>query len=40
MEEIEFIVDTAKEGMLNAITHLERKLVSIRAGKASPSMLS
>lgn len=40
MEEINFIIDTAKEGMDNAIKHLEKQLVSIRAGKASPAMLS
>ena len=39
-EEIEFILDTAKEAMNNAIAHLEKELVSIRAGKASPAMLS
>lgn len=38
-EEIEFIIDTAKEAMNNAIAHLEKELRSIRAGKASPSML-
>lgn len=38
-EEIEFILDTAKEAMDNAIAHLEKELRSIRAGKASPSML-
>ncbi len=39
MEEIDFILDTAKEAMTNAVKHLEKELVSIRAGKASPSML-
>ena len=39
-EEIQFIVDGTKEAMSNAITHLEKKLVGIRAGKASPAMLS
>lgn len=39
MEEIEFILDTAKEAMNNAIKHLEKQLVNIRAGKASPAML-
>ena len=39
-EEIEFILDTAKEAMNNAIAHLEKELRSIRAGKASPAMLS
>ena len=38
-EEIEFILDTAKEAMSNAIAHLEKELRSIRAGKASPAML-
>ena len=38
-EEIEFIIDTAKEAMENAIKHLEKQLVNIRAGKASPAML-
>ncbi len=39
-EEIQFILDTAKEAMDNAISHLERDLLKIRAGKASPSMVS
>ncbi|APZ45239.1 ribosome recycling factor [Polaribacter reichenbachii] len=39
-EEIEFILDTAKEAMNNAIAHLEKELRSIRAGKATPAMLS
>jgi len=38
-EDIKFIVDTAKEGMDAAIKHLEKQLVNIRAGKATPSML-
>lgn len=38
-EEIEFILDTAKEAMDKAINHLEKQLVNIRAGKASPAML-
>jgi len=40
MEEINFIIDSAKEGMDNAIVHLEKQLRIIRAGKASPAMLS
>ncbi len=40
MEDINFIIDSAKEGMNNAITHLEKQLLTIRAGKASPAMLS
>lgn len=39
MEEIKFILDTTKEEMENAILHLEKQFVNIRAGKASPSML-
>jgi len=39
-EEIRFILDAAKEGMDAAISHLEKEFVKIRAGKASPSMLS
>ncbi|GAA4279926.1 ribosome recycling factor [Gaetbulibacter aestuarii] len=38
-EDIQFILDTAKEAMTNAVKHLEKQLVNIRAGKASPSML-
>ncbi len=39
-EEVDFVIDTAKESMDAAITHLEKELVKIRAGKASPAMLS
>ena len=39
-EEIEFILDTAKEAMNNAIEHLIKELRSIRAGKATPAMLT
>lgn len=39
MEEITFILDTAKEAMNSAVKHLEKELVSIRAGKATPSMV-
>lgn len=39
-EEIEFIIDSAKESMQQAINHLKKQLVNIRAGKANPSMLS
>jgi len=38
-EEIQFIIDTAQEAMDNALKHLEKELVNIRAGKARPSML-
>lgn len=39
-EEVQFIIDAAKEQMESAIHHLEGEFVNIRAGKATPSMLS
>ncbi|MEL4457104.1 ribosome recycling factor [Lutimonas vermicola] len=39
-EEVQFIVDSAKEQMESAIHHLEAEFVNIRAGKATPSMLN
>ena len=39
-EEIEFIIDSAKEQMQNAIEHLVKELRNIRAGKATPAMLA
>jgi len=39
-EELDLILDLAKESMSNAIMHLEKKLMNIRAGKANPNMLS
>ena len=39
MDEVEFILEEAKEGMEKAISHLKKQLSNIRAGKASPSML-
>ncbi len=38
-EELQFILDTTKEAMVNALKHLEKQFVNIRAGKATPSML-
>ena len=38
-EEVEFIIDAAKEHMDNAVAHLKKELANIRAGKASPAML-
>ena len=38
-EDIQFILDSAKEAMDNAIAHLKKQFVNIRAGKASPAML-
>lgn len=40
MEELDFILDAAKEAMNGAIEHLIKELRSIRAGKATPAMLS
>lgn len=39
-EEIAFILDASKESMDAAINHLEKEFIKIRAGKASPAMLS
>jgi len=38
-EEIEIILETAKEQMAHAIDHLKNEFANIRAGKASPMML-
>src|ERR1051326_1226172 len=38
-EEIQFILDSMKEQMDKAISHLENELTKIRAGRANPSML-
>lgn len=38
-EELAFLYDEAEEKMSNAVKHLERELIKIRAGKASPQML-
>ena len=38
-EELQFIIDSTKELMQNAITHLEKEFRNIRAGKATPAML-
>ncbi len=40
MEELDFIIESSKEMMENAIIYLEKELVNIRAGKANPNMLS
>mgnify|MGYP003642090140 CR=1 FL=1 len=38
-DEIDFIIDGTREAMNNALKHLEKEFVNIRAGKASPSMV-
>ena len=39
-EEVKFVLDSAKESMDGSIAHLEKAFIKIRAGKASPIMLS
>lgn len=39
MEELDFILDSAKESMENSLAHLDKSFLNIRAGKASPAML-
>ncbi|MHC5200738.1 ribosome recycling factor [Myroides sp. LJL119] len=38
-EELELIIDSARESMDNGVAHLEKTFLNIRAGKASPQML-
>jgi len=38
-EEIEFCIEETKEGMFNALLHLEKEFQKLRAGKASVQML-
>ncbi len=38
-EDIQFILENAKEQMDKAVTHLEAELTKVRAGKANPAML-
>lgn len=38
-DELDFIIDSAKEAMDQALIHLEKQLLNIRAGKATPAML-
>jgi len=38
-EELDFVLEDTEERMAQAIAHLEKELVHIRAGKASPAML-
>lgn len=39
-EELEFVLDSTKEAMQGAYEHLDKQLQKIRAGKASPMMLT
>ena len=38
-EDIQLIKDSVKEDMNKAISHLEKALLKIRAGRANPAML-
>lgn len=38
-EELKFIIDATKDAMNHSIEHLEKELLNIRAGKASPAMV-
>src|SRR4051812_21162178 len=38
-DDIQFILDSVKEQMEKALSHLEAELVKVRAGKANPTML-
>src|SRR5690554_2794133 len=38
-EEVDFIIEHCTEKMQSAVRHLEKELVHIRAGKASPAMI-
>lgn len=38
-EEVDFILQSTEENMQKALKHLEKQLLNIRAGKASPAML-
>jgi ribosome recycling factor len=38
-DELDFILEDAKDSMIKAIGHLENELIKIRAGKANPQML-
>jgi ribosome recycling factor len=40
MEELTFILEATRESMDNAISHLDKSFINIRAGKANPVMLS
>jgi ribosome recycling factor len=38
-EEVSLLLEMTKDSMQSAIDHLEKELIHIRAGKASPRML-
>src|SRR5690625_418652 len=40
MDELDLIIEDAKEQMQGSLDHLEKAFLKIRAGKASPAMVS
>lgn len=40
IEEVDFVLDETRDAMVKALKHLEEDLRRVRAGKASPDMLS
>lgn len=38
-DEIDFLIESTREAMTNALKHLEKQFLNIRAGKASPAMV-
>jgi len=39
-EEVDFIIETAKEQMQDSVDHMKKEFIKIRAGKATPTMLN
>ncbi len=39
-EEVDLVIEAAEDDMKGAISHLKKQLLNIRAGKASPNMLT
>ena len=39
-EELDFIIKLAKEKMEESLSHLDKSMINIRAGKANPNMLN
>ena len=39
-EELDFIIQLAKEKMEESLSHLDKSMINIRAGKANPNMLN
>ncbi len=39
-EELDILIETAKESMAQSIVHLQNELVKVRTGKASPNMVN